>query len=399
MSTNGKPALLGGEPVRKEMLPYGRQWIDEDDVRAVAEALRGDLITSGPLVERYERKFAETVGARFGTAVNSGTAALHAALNAVGVGEGDEVVTTPLTFAASANCILYCGARPVFADVDRCSLNIDPGQVERRITPRTRAVLAVDFTGRPCDYGVLRETTERHGIPIVEDAAHALGAAWNGRPVGSINEITCFSTHPVKHVTTAEGGMAVTDDPVLAGRMRNFRNHGITVDFRERERRGGWLYDIESIGYNYRIPDVLCALGMSQMDKLPGWLERRREIARRYDEAFGEMEGLWTVPEERAGESARHIYVVLLEPERLDADRAEIFRALRAEGIGVNVHYIPVYFHSAYARLGYERGLCPVAESVYERMLTLPLFPRMSDRDVEDVIRAVRKVIGYYLKG
>jgi len=329
--------------------------------------------------------------------VNSGTAALHTAVAALGIGAGDQVITTPMTFAASANCILYRGAEPVFADVDAQTLNISPERVEEVLTSRTKAVIAVDFTGQPCDYRALREIADRRGIPVIEDAAHALGAVYGGRKIGTLNEVTCFSTHPVKHITTAEGGMAVTDDPELAAKMRAFRNHGITVDFREREKTGGWLYEIEELGYNYRLPDVLCALGLSQLGKLEGWLARRREIARRYTEAFGEMEGFAPLTIHEPEKAAWHIYLILLDLNSLNADRPEIFRALRAEGIGVNVHYIPVHYHPVYRNLGYRRGLCPVAESAYERIITLPLFPKMNDDDVEDVVRAVKKVMEYYI--
>ena len=389
-------AIDGGTPVRETMLPYGHQWVDEADVQAVVEVLRSDWLTTGPKVREFEERVAEYVGAREAVAVNSGTAALHVAAFAAGIGPGDQVITTPLTFAASANCVLYLGGRPVFADVCPDTLNIDPEDVARKITPKTKALIAVDFTGQPCDYKAIRALAEQHGLVVIEDAAHALGAEYNGQRVGTLNEFTTFSFHPVKHVTTGEGGMVVTDDPDLATKMRAFRTHGITADFRQRAEAGSWVYEMVALGYNYRLPDINCALGLAQMSKLDEWLARRREIAARYTEAFAQIPEVDMPQILPRTNPAWHLYVIELNLERLRVGRKEVFAALRAENIGVNVHYIPVYWHPHYQQLGYEKGLCPVAEAAYERLISLPMFPAMTDEDVESVIEAVFKVCKFY---
>jgi perosamine synthetase len=385
-------AVRGGAPVRRQPLPYGRQWVDDDDVAAVVGVLRGDWLTTGPLVGEFERAFAAAAGSREAVAVSNGTAALHAAMYALGVGPGDEVITPPLTFAASANSVVYQGAKPVFADVDPETLLLDPQQVETKVTPRTRAVIAVDYAGQACDYDSLREITSRHGLKLVADACHALGGKHRERPVGALADLSTFSLHPVKPITTGEGGVVTTDDPDFARRMLDFRNHGITTDHRQRERQGSWFYEMVDLGYNYRLTDFQCALGLRQLAKLPAWVARRQEIARRYDAAFAGLPGVRPLRVRPEVSHAYHLYVV-----RVGGPRAEVFAALRAEGIGVNVHYIPVHFHPYYRRrFGTGPGLCPVAESAYDRILSLPIFPRMSDGDVEDVIAAVRKVEGAF---
>lgn len=391
-----KLAIEGGSPVRETLLPYGRQWVDEADIQAVVGVLRGDWLTTGPMVGAFERAVADYVGAREAVAVSSGTAALHVAAFAAGIGPGDEVITTPLTFAASANCVLYLGGRPVFADVRPDTLNIDPDDVARKITPKTKAIIAVDFTGQPCDYKAIRALAEQHGLVVIEDAAHALGAKYNGQRVGTLNELTTFSFHPVKHITTGEGGMVVTDHPDLATRMRAFRNHGITTDFRQRAEAGSWVYEMVALGYNYRLSDINCALGLAQLSKLDEWLARRRKIAARYTEAFAQMPEVDVPRVLPESNPAWHLYVIKLNMERLRVGRKEVFAALRAENIGVNVHYIPVYWHPYYQQLGYKKGLCPVAEAAYERLISLPIFPAMTDEDVDDVIVAMDKVISAY---
>jgi perosamine synthetase len=378
----------GDKAARDSLLPYGRQWIDEDDVAAVVEVLRSDWLTTGPRVAEFERAFARCVGAREAVAVSSGTAALHAAVYALGVGHGDEVIVPCLTFAATANCVVYQGGNPVFADVDADTLLIDPAEVERKITPRTRAVIAVDYAGQPCAYDALRDLARRRGLALVADACHALGGEYKGRPVGSLADLSTFSFHPVKHIATGEGGMVATDDPEKARRMRSFRNHGITTDHRQREATGSWFYEMADLGYNYRLTDLQCALGMSQLRKLPGWVSRRRRIAARYDAAFAGLPWLRPLAVRPEVSHAYHLYVV-----RAAAERRRVFAALRAEGVGVNVHYIPVHLHPYYRRrFGAGPGLCPVAEAAYERILSLPIFPRMTDDDVEAVITSVRKV-------
>ena len=359
--------------------------------------LRSDWLTTGPKVAEFEQAFADFVGAREAVAVNNGTAALHTAMYAAGIGPGDEVIVPPITFASSANCVVFQGGTPVFADVDIDTLLLDPTQVETKITPRTKAIVAVDYTGQPCDYDALRAVADRHGLILVADACHALGGSYKGRPVGSLVDLSTFSFHPVKHITTGEGGMITTDDPELAQRMRIFRNHGITSDHRQREQQGSWFYEMVDLGYNYRLTDFQCALGMSQLRKLPGWVARRQEIARRYDEAFAEMPAVEPLGVRDDVSHAYHLYMIRLDLAQLRVTRAEVFSALRAEGIGVNVHYIPVHLHPFYReRFGTGLGLCPVAEAAYERIITLPISPRMNDQDIGDVIAAVCKVVEAY---
>ena len=391
-------ALHGGAPVRPSLLPYGRQALDAADVAAVVEALGADLVTTGPRVEAFERAVAARAGARHAVAVSSGTAALHAAAFAAGLGAGDEVIVPPLTFAATANAVCYVGATPVFADVRPDTLTLDPAAVRATLTPRTRAIIGVDYAGHPCDFEALEAIARSAGARLIDDAAHAIGGVYRGRPVGSLADLTALSFHPVKQMTTAEGGMVLTEDDALEVRLRRFRNHGITVDHADRARRGDWHYEIVDLGYNYRLTDVQCALGVAQLAKLDAFLARREAIVGSYRAAFA---GLGTLRMQAVAADVRHawhIFPVLLEPAAISADRAMVFRALRAEGIGVNVHYIPVYWHPYYRDRGYRRGLCPVAEDVYERLLTLPLFPAMTDRDVDDVITAVRKVLGHFTR-
>ena len=386
-------AINGGAPTRPAMLPYGRHTVDDEDIESVVTALRSGWLTTGPTVAAFEAAFAEAVGARYAVAVSNGTAALHAAAFAAGVGPGDDVVTTPLTFAATANCARYLGATVVFADVRPDTLNLDPADVARRITPRTRAIIPIDYTGQPADLDELGQLAARHGLTVIEDASHALGATYHGRRIGAVAPLTTFSLHPVKHVTTGEGGVVTTDDPALRDRLKMFRTHGITSDASE---RAGWLYEMVALGFNYRLSDLQCALGLSQLRKLGGSLKRRRAIAAAYAERFAsvaELEAVTMLPDR---ESAWHLYVVRLRLDRLRVDRAEIFRALRAENIGVNVHYIPVPWHPYYRDLGYRRGGWPVAEAAYEGLLSLPMFPAMTDHDVDDVVRAVTKVVGYF---
>jgi perosamine synthetase len=389
-------AIEGGAPVRETLLPYARQCIDEADIAAVVDVLRSDWLTTGPVVAAFEKAVAEYLGAREAVAVNSGTAALHSAAFAAGIRTGDEVIVPAITFAATANCVLYLGARPVFVDVLPNTLNLDPTEVARKITPRTKAIIPVDYAGQPCDHLAIRALAERYGLTVIEDAAHALGASYQRRKVGTLHELTALSFHPVKHITTGEGGMVVTQDAELAAQMRAFRSHGVTRDFKQRAEASSWVYEMVALGYNYRLPDLNCALGLSQLGKLNGWLARRREIAAHYAAAFAtvpEIEPLEVLPDR---ESAWHLYVIRLNLELLRVGRAEVFKALRAENIGVNVHYVPVPWHPHYQTLGYAKGQWPVAESAYERLISLPIFPKMSDRDVDDVVSACGKIIRVY---
>ena len=386
-------AMHGGAPVRETLLPYGRQWIDEEDLQAVENVLRSDWLTTGPGVAEFEESFARATGAREAVTVSSGTAALHAAMHALGIGPGDEVIVPAMTFAATANCVVYQGASPVFADVDPDTLLIDPLSVRKKVSRRTRAIIPVDYAGQACAYDELRGIADEHGLSLVDDASHALGGAYQGKPVGSLADLNTFSLHPVKHITSGEGGVVTTDDPELAARMRVFRNHGISSDHRQREVTGSWFYEMVDLGYNYRLTDFQCALGRSQLSRLGDFLARRQEIARRYDNALKDIPGILPLQIRPGVSHAYHLYVIRLDPAVLGADRARVFRALRAEGIGVNVHYIPVHLHSYYRKhFGTGPGLCPVAEDAYERILSLPIFPRMTEEDTLDVIRAVTKV-------
>lgn len=369
-------------------LPYGRQEIGDADVKAVVEALVSGWLTTGPRVSEFEKAFATHCGAAEGVAVNSGTAALHAAMRAIGVRTGDEVIVPALTFAASANAAVYEGATPVFADIEEDTLLIDPASVKQRLSPRTKAIVAVDYAGQPADYDALRQIARRRGIRIIADSCHAPGAVYKDRKVGTLGDISCFSFHPVKHMTTCEGGMCTTEDSELAAHMRRFRNHGIDSDHRSREAKGAHAYDMAELGYNYRLPDVQCALGMAQLPRLDGWVAARQKIARFYDRAFARLPQVAPLYTHSDRSNAHHLYVVRLAAS-LDRDR--VFAALRAEGIGANVHYAPVYSHSYYRNRGYAPGLCPVAERVSKQLLTLPMFPAMTEDDVNRVVEALTR--------
>ena len=395
-------AIHGGTPVREKLLPYGRQSLDDADVQAAVEVLKSDWLTTGPKVGEFEERFAAWVGARHAVSFSSGTAALHGAAFAAGLGLGDEAITTPMTFCATANCILYQGATPVFADVSPDTLNLEPREVARKIasraSSRTKAIIAVDYAGHPAALDELGELAKAHGAILIEDACHALGAEFRGKRVGGIADMTVFSFHPVKHLTTGEGGMVTTNHAGLAETLRRFRNHGISSEARQRQESGQWFYEMVLLGFNYRLTDIACALGLSQLERLGANLARRREIAAQYAEAFQDLSAIM-VPAVREGVvPAWHLYPVRLKLEMLAVGRGEIFRALRAENLGVNVHYIPVPQHPYYrerfksqSKEGY-----PVAEGAYERLISLPMFHSMTARDVEDAIHAVRKVLGHY---
>ncbi|MEJ1968780.1 MAG: UDP-4-amino-4,6-dideoxy-N-acetyl-beta-L-altrosamine transaminase [Rhizomicrobium sp.] len=376
----------------QNFLPYGRQEIGDADVKAVVAALCSDWLTTGPRVGQFEKAFARHCGAAQGVAVNSGTAALHAAMRALKLGAGDEVIVPAITFAASANAAVYEGATPVFADVAADTLLIDPERVAALIAPRTKAIVAVDYGGQPADYAALRLLAKDKGIRIVADACHAPGATFMGCKVGTLADISCFSFHPVKHLTTCEGGMAVTDDAQMAAQMRRFRNHGIDSDHRQRDSEGTFAYDMVELGYNYRLPDVQCALGLAQLEKLTGWVAKRRQVAAWYGEALAGMAHVRPLRVHDDRTHAYHLYVVRLNLAALRIGRARAFQHLRGKGIGANVHYGPVYRHSFYRDRGYAAGLCPVAEAVYEEILTLPMFPAMTQADVARVADALREL-------
>jgi perosamine synthetase len=386
-------AIDGGTPVRKTLLPYGHQSIAEDDIQAVVETLRSDWLTTGPKVAEFEEAFAARVGAKHAVAFSSGTAVLHGAAFAAGLKAGDEAITSPLTFAATANCVLYQGARPVFADVCPDTLNLDPERVAACVTGKTRAILPVDYAGHPADLDSILKVADDRGLTVIEDACHALGAEYRERRVGSIAHLTVFSFHPVKHLTTGEGGMVTTASAVEAETLRQFRNHGISSDAMQRQTAGQWHYEMVLLGFNYRLTDLACALGLSQLKKLDANLARRRGIAALYTAAFREIPGVIPPCVREDVNPAWHLYPVRFDLHQLKTDRGEIFRALRAENIGVNVHYIPVHLHPYYRdQFGYRGGEFPVAEGAYERLISLPMFHGMNDQDVQDVIHAVGKV-------
>ncbi|HSH03959.1 MAG TPA: UDP-4-amino-4,6-dideoxy-N-acetyl-beta-L-altrosamine transaminase [Anaerolineae bacterium] len=390
-------AIDGGEAVRGSFLPYGRQLIGEDDIAAVAEVLRGDWLTTGPMVGAFEEAFAEVTGVKESVAVSNGTAALHAAMYALGIGPGDEVIVPTMTFAASANSVLYQGGRPVLVDVEPTTMLIDVAQVEAKITAKTKAIVAVDYAGQPCDYERLLALAQAHDLAVVADACHAIGGSYQGRPVGSLADLSTFSLHPVKHMTTGEGGMITTDNEDWARRMRVFRNHGITTDHRQRQDKGSWFYEMVDLGYNYRLTDFQCALGMSQLRKLEDWVVARQMLAGVYDEALAGLDGVEPLVVRPEVEHAYHLYMVRVDMSRLRVDKAAVFQAMRGENIGVNVHYIPVHLHPFYRReMGTKVGDCPVAEAAYDELLTLPLYPQMDKEDVWDVVAALGKVMRAY---
>src|ERR1700756_1482150 len=333
-------AIDGGIPVRKARLPYGRQSIDEDDIHAVVEVLRSAWLTGGPKVDEFEQAFASRVGAKYAVSFSSGTAALHGAVFAAGLKSGDEAVTSPLTFVATANCVLYQGAKPVFADVSCETLNINPEVVAAKLTPKTRAILAVAYAGHPADLDALLGLADKNGLTVIEDACHALGAEYRGRRTGSISHMSVFSFHPVKHIAMGEGGMVTTDRADFGESLRRFRNHGLSTDARERNASGAWQYEMVLLGFNYRLTDVACALGLSQLKRLDANLTRRREIAARYSAAFREMPAVLAPSVGPDVKPAWHLYPLRLDLARFQVHRTDIFRALRAENIGVNVHYI-----------------------------------------------------------
>lgn len=361
--------------------------------------LNSDWITQGPACEKFETDFKKIIGCRNAVAVCNGTAALHLAMLAAGVGKGDEIITTPLTFAATANAALYCGATPIFADVSKKTLNIDPNEIEKKITPRTKAIVPVHYAGLPCDMKAIYEIAASRGLRVIEDAAHALGAEYEGASVGRESDFAVFSFHPVKQITTGEGGMVVCRRPEDDAFVRKMRSHGISKEVLKSHENSQWRHDMTGLGFNYRLTDFQCALGSSQLKRLPEIIRKRTALADFYGKAFQNNEFVTVAPvAEKNARHAWHLYVIRLRPENLSASRDRIFAALRAENIGVNVHYLPVYMHEYYGRLGYARGQCPQAETAFENMLTLPLFPAMTMKDAKDVVRAVEKVTERFSK-
>ena len=395
-----KPAICGGTPVRDTKLFYGHQYIDDADIQAVVEVLKSDYLTCGPKITELEEKLCKMTGAKYAVVCSNGTAALHIACMAAGVEPGDEVITTPITFAASANCALYCGAKPVFADINDKTYNIDPKKVKEVTTEKTKAVVAVDFTGQSVELDELLAHCKEHNLVLIEDGAHVIGTKYKGKANGSIADMTTFSFHPVKTVTGGEGGAVMTNSEEYYQKLLLARSHGITRDasLMEHESHGGWYYEQISLGYNYRMTDIQAGLLISQLDKLEMFSKRRKEIVAKYNEAFLKLPQIQVQEEIPESDTTRHLYILRIKPETLNINRKEFFDAMAAENIICNVHYIPTYYFPHYERLGYQKGICPNAEKLYDEMISLPLYYGMSDKDVEDVITAVEKIVEYYKK-
>ena len=393
-------AIKGGKPIREKFLPYGIQWLDEKEIAEVVDSLKSDWITTGPKMKIFENNFKEYSGSKHAVAVNSGTAALHISTSAIGIKPGDEVITTPLTFVASANCVVYRGGTPILADIRKDTYNIDPNEIRKKITPQTKAIIPVHFGGQPCDMDEITEIADEHDLIVIEDAAHAIDAEYKGKKIGNISKLTCFSFHPVKNITTAEGGMVTTNDDELYDKLLMFRTHGISKTAEKRfGKAGDYFYDMEFLGFRYNLSELHASIGIHQLSKLGGFQKRRREIVEIYNRDLPKIEEVTIPYVQEKVKHTWHLYVIQLNLEKLRVDRDQVFRALREENIGVNVHYIPVHYHSFYqTNFGFKQGILPNVEWLYPRLLTIPLFPKMSDNDVYDVINAIEKVINYYKK-
>jgi len=373
------------------MIPYGKQTIDEKDKKSIIDVLeKNTYLTTGPIVNEFEKKVCEYVNCDFGVAVNSGTAALHCAIYAAGIEKDDEVIVPAISFVATSNVILYQGGKPIFCDIDHETLNIDISKIKSLITNKTKAIIMVDMCGQPCHYDFIREICVEHKLILIQDAAHSLGARYNDLKVGSYADITCFSFHPVKNITTCEGGMMMTNNETYYQRGKNFRSHGVTRDYITREKTNSHYYEMVDLGFNYRIPDVLCALGISQMDKLDFFIKKRNEIANYYDTNFKNNENIILL--KNYYYSAYHIYVIKLNLDNLNKSRDDIFKELKESGIGVNVHYMPIYLHPYYQSIGYKKGLCPISEFVYESIITLPCYPLLKDDELKYICKKVNEI-------
>lgn len=396
-----KLAINGGCPVREDKIYYGRQSIEEDDIQSVENVLQSDYLTSGPMNDSVANMLCDYTGAKYAVLLNSDTSALHCACMAAGIGPGDEVITTPITFAASANCALYCGAKPVFADIDPETYQISPESIEANISSKTKAVVAVDYTGAVVNIKAIREICNKYNLIFIEDAAHSIGSMYDGKKVGALADMTCFSFHPVKTITAGEGGAVLTDNEEYYKKVLLAHTHGIThgeVPFEDEPHEGPWCYEQVSLGYNYRMTDIQAGLLASQLKKLDRFASRRKEIVQRYDEAFSELPELIIQKEYPEVDSCRHLYILHLNLDKLNCTRRQFFDAMSAENVQCQIHYIPTYWFPYYKKLGYQQGLCPNAEEFYKGIMSLPLYPKMTNQDVEDVIKAVKKIVENYRK-
>lgn len=373
-------------------IPYGKHTIEQDDIDAVCTALQADYIATGPGIDKFEKAFAHYVGTKYAVAVSSGTAALHACCAAIGIKKGDEVITTPITFAASANCVLYCGGTPVFADIDEKTYNISPEEIRKKITSKTKAIIPVHFTGQPCEMDEIHKIAKENGLYVIEDAAHATGAEYNGKKIGCLSDMTIFSFHPVKHMTTCEGGMITTDNEELYKKIKGFRAYFMTKnpELLIDKEDGPWHYEIQGLGYNYRISDVMCALGNSQLHKLDRFVKRRREIAALYNKTLEKQNNIILPFQAEGCNSSWHLYTIQIKNGR----RQEVYTEMRNAGIGVDVHYIPVYKHPYYQQIGYKDTYCKNAEALYENILSIPIFYSLSEDDQFYVIETLNKILG-----
>ena len=395
-----KPAIEGGRPVREEFLPYGTQWLDEKEIEEVIDTLKSSWITTGPKMRLFEDNFKNLIGSKFAVAVNSGTAALHISTSSIDIKPGDEVITTPLTFVASSNCVIYRGGTPIFADIKKNTYNIDPNEIKKKITPNTKAIIPVHFSGQPCDMDEIIEIAHENNLFIIEDAAHAIDAEYKNRKVGNMSDLTAFSFHPVKNITTAEGGMVTTNDDELYNKLIMFRTHGISKDAVKRfGKSGDFFYDMKYLGYRYNLSEIHASIGIHQLNKLEFFQKRRREIVKLYYRELKDLEEITLPYVKKVIKHTWHLFIIQLNLAKLRVNRDHIFKALREENIGVNVHYIPVHYHSFYKnKFGLKKGSLPTTEWLYPRILTIPLFPKMSDDDAYDVINALNKIIKYFRK-
>lgn len=376
-----------------KFIPYGTQDIGKEEIDEVISVLKSDFLSTGPKIKEFENKFANYVGSKYAVAVSSGTAALHCACLAAGIKEGDEVITTPFTFVATSNSILYRGASPVFVDINKDTFNINENNIEEKITSRTKAIIPVHFAGQPCEMDIIKEIANKYNLIIIEDAAHALGAEYKNRKIGTIGDMTTFSFHPVKHITTGEGGMITTDNEELYKKLLIYRNHGITRDESEfvNNKDGNWYYEQIELGYNYRLTDFQSALGIVQLDKMQSNLNRRNEIVEMYEKELNKIEELKLPKVNNEIKSSWHLYIIRVIDNSIN--RKDVFDKLREKSIGVNVHYIPVYWNPYYEKLGYKKGLCPNVEEIYKQIITLPLHPKMTNEDVEYIIKSLKDII------